>query len=82
MENKKNTPKLTLNSEEHELNGFYISELGFLMMSIGSQSGKRTNYNLGKSRPEQPQWQWPRRQPSHLREVHRRQPPTPSCGGR
>jgi hypothetical protein len=53
MENKKNTPKLTLNSEEHDLNGFYISELGFLMMSIGSQSGKRTNYNLGKHDTEQ-----------------------------
>ena len=48
MENKKNTPKLILNSEEHELIGFYISELGFLMMTIYSQSGKRTNYNLGE----------------------------------
>ena len=48
MENKKNTPKLILNSEEHELIGFYISELGFLMMTICSESGKRTNYNLGE----------------------------------
>ena len=48
MENKKNIPKLILNSEEHELIGFYISELGFLMMSIYSQSGKRTNSNLGE----------------------------------
>ena len=53
MENKKNTPKLILNSEEHELIGFYISELGFLMMSIYSQSGKRTNYNLGEHDTEQ-----------------------------
>ena len=53
MENKKNTPKLILNSEEYELNGFYISELGFLMMTICSESGKRTNYNLGEHNTEQ-----------------------------
>ena len=53
MENKKKIPKLVLNSEEHELIGFYMSELGFLMMSICSQSGKLTNYNLGEHDTEQ-----------------------------
>lgn len=48
----KTKPKIFLNEAEFELQNFYISELGYLMMRLFSTDDNRfLTYNLGKHDP-------------------------------
>jgi hypothetical protein len=48
----KTKPKIFLNEEEFELQNFYISELGYLMMRLCSTDDNTfLTYNLGKHDP-------------------------------
>jgi len=47
-------PKIVLNSETYELDKFFISELGYLMMRLYSINNKSyTTYNLGTHNPDE-----------------------------
>jgi hypothetical protein len=47
--NKKEKPKIVIHDKEFELEGFHISELGYLMMRLYSDSDKRyLTYNMGE----------------------------------
>jgi hypothetical protein len=47
--NKKEKPKIVIHEKEFVLEGFHISELGYLMMRLYSDSDKRyLTYNMGE----------------------------------
>ena len=47
--NKKKKPKIVIHEKEFVLEGFHISELGYLMMRLYSDSDKRyLTYNMGE----------------------------------
>lgn len=47
--NERKKPKIVILDEEFDLEGFHVSELGYLMMRLYSDSDKRyLTYNMGE----------------------------------